>query len=83
LEANVKVYSDYVDGLRQFDLEELAIVSKVELVESSEMKVEVSKAEGNKCERCWRLSESTTKRPTKYGDVILCDRCLNVVTNES
>jgi hypothetical protein len=29
LEANVKVYSDYVDGLRQFDLEELAIVSKV------------------------------------------------------
>jgi isoleucyl-tRNA synthetase len=78
LEANVKVYSNSASELRKLDIEEIAIVSEVTIVESdeSEIKVDVSKAAGNKCERCWRISGSTTTRSTEYGDAVLCERCL-------
>ena len=65
---------------QQFDeLEQLFIVSAVELQPSSEpdqLKVAVEVAEGEKCERCWIISPTVGKgsdHPT------LCQRCTNIV----
>jgi isoleucyl-tRNA synthetase len=65
------------------------IVSDFELKEESEVggnfyedpetkgiKVSISVASGQKCERCWMISESVGKNETHET---LCDRCAKVV----
>ena len=53
-------------------LEQLFIVSKVVIAkeDSESPKLEVAKAGGNRCERCWRWYENLSK---KTGDT--CERC--------
>ncbi len=60
------------------ELKTVFIVSDVKLVEnSSELEVEVAKAEGDKCERCWCYSTtvgSSAEHPT------LCARCAAILS---
>ena len=57
------------------DLPMLLIVSQVELGTNGPegVRVSVSRAEGDKCERCWRVVPAISKRPGSEG---LCDRCV-------
>ncbi len=57
-------------------LKEVFIVSEVELTTAPEIKIEVKRAEGRKCERCWNYSlrvGEDKEHPT------LCERCLKVI----
>ncbi len=54
------------------DLRALFIVSGVRLEQNSELRVTVSKAEGQKCERCWNYSVHVGEDPV-YPKV--CERC--------
>ncbi len=62
------------------DLRYLFIVSQVKLEERADgddgLKVEVGRADGKKCERCWNYSIEVGKDP-QLGT--LCERCLPVV----
>jgi len=53
-------------------LNEVFIVSGVELKEDTELKITIKKAEGEKCERCWNYSPYVGKDKT-YPT--LCERC--------
>ena len=57
------------DLLKNIDLAEYLITSKAEkiLIENDEIKIEVNKAKGNKCPRCWKILENN------------CDRCSNII----
>ena len=89
LEADVILYADgeTKDTISGFisELPEIFIVSKVELKDGNgEFKgeldgvtIDVVKATGEKCERCWKFSETVgifDDHPT------LCDRCHNVIS---
>ena len=85
LEAKVEIRcgSEIFEYLQSFseDLRFLFIVSDVELTQSSELsgeeiEVSVSKAPGDKCERCWTYSPSVgshSEIPT------LCSRCFEIL----
>jgi len=90
LEASVHVYvqnKDYVSVLEDKDLEQLFIVSNVELIKGKLEKncykedgiegigVKVYKAEGEKCARCWKMLKDYVKNDSD----ILCKRCIEVV----
>jgi len=76
LEADVEVYlsQDYLKIIKDFDLPESFITSKVEvkelkrgddffkLEEIQDVKVLVKKAEGKKCPRCWKIFVTACKR---------------------
>jgi isoleucyl-tRNA synthetase len=55
LEARVRLAGAQLDDYAD-DLPALFIVSQVELEPGSELKVTVERAEGTKCERCWKYS---------------------------
>jgi len=71
LEAEVKlsVNKKKFELLKNLDLAEYLITSKAEkvLIQDEEMKIEVSKAKGNKCPRCWKILEKS------------CSRCSNLI----
>lgn len=77
LEAKITLSAsgEKLDFLKKAEPELCAalIVSAVEIVENSgEVEIAVSKADGDKCERCWSISETVGKNsehPT------LCSRC--------
>lgn len=92
LDAKVSLYCENQDILAQLKvdrelLETIFIVSEVEIVneidnnfvngeEISEVKIKVSHADGEKCERCWKYSTEIGKdkdHPT------LCPRCAEVL----
>ena len=58
------------------ELRYLFIVSQVELLEGGELSISVSKAAGEKCERCWNYS-------TRVGESELyptaCERCVEAL----
>jgi isoleucyl-tRNA synthetase len=58
------------------NLASLFIVSKVDLKQGPELSVEVARAEGGKCERCWMYSPSVG-RAAGHADV--CERCAAVL----
>ena len=62
------------------DLRYIFIVSQVEIEEAADaggaLKIEVSKADGQKCERCWNYSVEVGKDPA-YAT--LCERCIPAV----
>ena len=66
LEAEIKLNlsQEKFELLNDIDLAEYFIVSKAEkkLSKDDEIKIEVSKAKGEKCERCWKIVENQCKR---------------------
>ncbi|UXR77601.1 MULTISPECIES: isoleucine--tRNA ligase [unclassified Staphylococcus] len=87
LEAKVRIGNsesfDTVEFLKDFsDLNQLFIVSQVEVVDAptgqayQHATVEIAKADGEKCERCWNYSDSLGT----VGELTnLCPRCQQVV----
>ena len=61
LEAEIKLIlkKDQFELLDKLDLPDYFIVSKAEkeLTNNDDMKIEVKKARGRKCERCWKILE--------------------------
>lgn len=80
LEAQVRVTlpAEKLTSLRSVkeDLARLLIVSKIELIEGSTLDVQVAKAAGAKCARCWVYSPDVGKNATHPE---LCGRCLRAV----
>ena len=70
LEADVKlkVNKNKFELLKNLDLAEYLITSKAEKVLSNdeEMKVEVQKAKGDKCPRCWKILEDKCTRCSSF-----------------
>ena len=70
LEAEIKlsINKEKFELLNDIDLAEYFIVSKAEkkLSEQDRIEIEVSKAKGSKCERCWKILENK------------CERCSNL-----
>jgi isoleucyl-tRNA synthetase len=84
LEAKVRIYASAENAAlllrHKEDLRYIFIVSQVEILEDADAKdglqIEVVKAEGEKCERCWNYStrvSSDAEFPT------LCERCVSAV----
>ena len=65
--ATTRLLLDYYDQLRY-----IFIVSQVEVHEGGTFGVEIEKADGEKCERCWNYSTRVGEF-TKYPTV--CERC--------
>lgn len=63
---------DYFEQLRY-----IFIVSQVEVHEGDATSVEIRKADGAKCERCWNYSVRVGELE-KYPTV--CERCVNALT---
>jgi len=63
------------------DLCEIFKVSQVEVVKidnlSEEIKIEVAKADGVKCPRCWNYSQEVGTNPLHP---LICDNCLKAIT---
>lgn len=83
LEAKItlKCTSEMYDFLKSVESELTAayIVSEIEIVNdesATELKVEVSHAAGEKCERCWCFSNTVGKNPKH---ITLCERCAKVL----
>ena len=89
LEADVIIYADEEkkQAISNFanELPEIFIVSRVEVKDGNgEFKgelegvtIDVTKATGEKCERCWKFSESVG---THEDHPTLCDRCHSVIS---
>jgi isoleucyl-tRNA synthetase len=89
LEAKVRIYSEYAERtnflkMYQAILPSLFIVSQVEIIDDSKglapkheqfggWRIEISRADGAKCERCWNYSTHVGENST-YPTV--CDRCV-------
>ena len=71
LEAEIKlsINKEKFELLNDIDLAEYFIVSKAEkkISEKDELKIEVSKAKGKKCERCWKILENKCTRCTNLA----------------
>ncbi|MCD6219283.1 isoleucine--tRNA ligase [Candidatus Calescamantes bacterium] len=83
LEAKVNITftdeeSEFVQSFLK-DLPMLLIVSQVEVKRGSNWKVEVEKAGGKKCERCWMWSESVGK-DSEHPNI--CSRCINFLRGD-
>lgn len=77
LDAAVKITAngkelEFLSGITDV-LEMILIVSKVEVIEGEERKVEVEKAEGYKCARCWKYNEDVGR--DKHNPDI-CPHCI-------
>ena len=59
------------------DLRYIFIVSQVEVHEGDALGVEIQKADGAKCERCWNYSIRVGESQ-KYPTV--CERCVGALT---
>ncbi len=82
LEARVTVIikeKDEYEFLNKYlaDLRYIFIVSQVELSKGDKREIQVNKAEGEKCSRCWNWSVSVGDN---QANPTLCDRCAGVVT---
>ena len=82
LEAKVTLSASgkTLELLRQYadDLRYIFIVSQVDVVESTnnETAIQISQADGKKCERCWNYS-TRVGESTKYPTV--CERCVEAL----
>jgi isoleucyl-tRNA synthetase len=90
LDAYIKLYvegNEYISLIESIDINEIAIVSKSEIVEGSNIKgaykedslkgleIVVFKAKGNKCGRCWKIFDNFAYS----SDEPICERCTEVV----
>ncbi len=55
------------------------IVSQVEIIKGDKKDIQVAKASGKKCSRCWNWSALVGK---DKGNPTLCERCVDVVTED-
>jgi isoleucyl-tRNA synthetase len=57
LEAHpiVTIPSDYQSAIQNVDLADVCITSQISIKNGDALNVEFQKAEGNKCERCWKI----------------------------
>ena len=68
LEANIKIYlkQDLFEIAKDFDFAELCITSSADVLSSNskeeEIYVETFKAEGNKCNICWKIRKGKCER---------------------
>ena len=81
LEAKVKLYIAKEDEYKFLagyldQLQYIFIVSQVVLEKKEERRIEIEKADGAKCSRCWNWSISVGKLS---GNPALCKRCVDVV----
>lgn len=70
-EETLMFLKPYADELRY-----IFIVSQVELNQSDELKIEVKRADGNKCERCWNYS---VKVGEFHNYPTICERCFEAL----
>ena len=70
--AVVTLDQDMQKAAENEDLASLFITSQVEVKNGNETKVEIVKADGDKCERCWKVLPEVSEN----GDV--CNRCAAV-----
>ncbi|MGQ9619292.1 MAG: isoleucine--tRNA ligase [Candidatus Aminicenantia bacterium] len=68
-------YKELIEKFRK-ELPSIFIVSQVELKEGNGLNVEVVRADGEKCQRCWNYSLSVG-RDKDFPDI--CERCANVL----
>ena len=66
-EIKLKVNKEKFELLDKLDLADYFIVSKAEkeLSNNNDIKIEVKKAQGQKCERCWKIMEKKCERCSK------------------
>ena len=79
LEAYVEISADettYAALQSLQDLREFLIVSKVKLTKGEPL-IEVKKADGEKCERCWTYSTEIGKHSTHST---ICPKCIEALT---
>ncbi len=79
LEAQVQVTADgeLLSALKNIsDLREILIVSKVTVAEGP-YSVQATKADGEKCVRCWVYSDSISQRDATLG---VCPKCVEALT---
>jgi isoleucyl-tRNA synthetase len=64
--------------LRKYEssLPMLFIVSDVRVRDGSDLSIATAKAEGVKCDRCWRMVPSVASDAEHQG---LCDRCVDAL----
>ncbi len=77
LEAKVTIYAPLqtVDKLQKIAEKELMmIVSKLQIIESDDFKVEVEKYTEHRCERCWKYFEQS-----ELSEESLCSNCKQVI----
>ena len=90
LEAEIKLYvkdNEYISLIKEIDIDEIAIVSKSEIIEGVDiigaykednfkgLEITVSKAKGEKCARCWKIDDNISS----VSETSLCKRCIKVV----
>ena len=92
LDAKVTIYCnneeyDFIKSIGEKEFAVILITSKVEIVKTSDTNkgikgedtdiyIEVKKAEGEKCERCWIYDESVGQN---HSHPTLCHRCAQVI----
>ena len=71
LDAEIKLIlkKEKFNLLNDLDLAEYFIVSKAEkeISNSDKIKIQVNKAKGNKCERCWKIVENKCERCSSFA----------------
>ena len=77
LEAKVTLHcnSELLKSITADELKDIFIVSEVILVSSDETKVEISRHEGKKCERCWSYHHTLEE----IEGACVCPRCKKVL----
>ena len=89
LEASVFIYasSEIISNLKKIDLAEIAITSSASIIESSDftvgfsidevdsVSIDIKKASGSKCNRCWKIVEEVTNSNE------ICHRCKDVISS--
>ena len=78
LQADVRITvgdTNYIEAVKGLDLAEIFITSsgQIHLDEGAKLQVNVAVAKGEKCERCWVISDEVSNN----GD--LCNRCSHAV----
>ena len=93
LECEIYLYSsdlNKVKILETLDFSEIAIISKATIVnaqvpsnanlnDDAEIGVVVKKANGIKCDRCWKIDSEVCSVDSEFGVVHLCERCREAV----
>jgi len=73
----IKVSNDYKNALSNIDIADVAIVSNVVIQDGDTLEVDFAKAEGEKCNRCWKVLPEVSN----HGERI-CNRCDAVVNKQ-
>ena len=68
---------DYQKALKDIDMAEIAIVSQISLEDGDDLSVTFQKAEGEKCQRCWKVLPEVAG----HADHI-CNRCDEATANK-